>query len=263
MVKKVKNTDSVAHAWTGQTIEPNEYYIIENVELFKWQNDSDVLTDIGSGILVVNDGTNDITDVATAINFLKDADTIPRDSDGSPLSRTKITTTGWHYQLHGVEFETSKLDSIYSKKVDGTDYGYSSIKFYKSLDGVDTQITGEDLNQEYLDTNCIKTILDWEPTHDLEIIGGMLKMNSSPSENLRMWTIGVPDIPEVYGGSKPFATNINLKYIGIEEGVKVDGRAPKYLTYSATYHTTKLRLIFRHSAGFKHDLHMIFELFKA
>ena len=60
-----------------------------------------------------------------------------------------------------------------------------------------------------------------------------------------------------------FVINTNLKYIGVEEGVKVDGRAPKYMTYSATYHTTKLRLIFRHSAGFKHKMHMIFELFKA
>ena len=48
-----------------------------------------------------------------------------------------------------------------------------------------------------------------------------------------------------------------------EEGVKVDGRAPKYMTYNATYHTTKLRLVFRHAAGYKHKMHMVFELFKA
>ena len=137
------------------------------------------------------------------------------------------------------------------------------MKFYGLVDNVETQITGENLNQTYLDSHCIKTLIDWEPTHDIEILGGMLKMNSVPSENLRMWTIGVPDVSEAYGGSKPFAVNINLKFIGTEEGVKVDGKTPKYLTYSATYHTTKLRMIFKHSAGFKHQLHMIFELFKA
>lgn len=187
----------------------------------------------------------------------------PKDSDGSPLQRVKITTTGWHYQLHGVEFETSKLNSIYSKKVDGTDYGFSSIKFYELVNGVETEITGANLNQTYLDSNCIKTIMDWEPTHDLEIIGGMLKQKEIPGSDVRLWVIGVPDVPEVAGGSKPFAVNINLAFIGIEEGVKVDGRAPKYLTYNATYHTSKLRIMLRHPVGFKHKMNMIFELFKA
>lgn len=188
---------------------------------------------------------------------------IPKDSDGSPLQRIKITTSGWHYQLHGLEFETSKLNSLYSKKVDNTNYSFGNLKFYESIDGIETEITGDNLNQSYLDSSCIKTIMDWEPTYDLEIIGGMLKMNTSPNEDLRMWVVGVPDVPEAYGGSKSFAVNVNLKYVGIEEGVKVDGRAPKYLTYNATYHTNRIRMIFRHSAGFKHNLMMVFEIFKA
>jgi hypothetical protein len=77
-----------------------------------------------------------------------------------------------------------------------------------------------------------------------------------------LWVIGVPDVPAIYGGSKPFCTNVNIKYAGLEEGVKVDGRAPKFMPYDATNHTNKLRLIFRHPAGFKHKLCMIFELFK-
>ena len=188
---------------------------------------------------------------------------VPKDSDGAPLQRSKITTTGWHYQLHGMEFETSKLNSVVSKKVDNTNYGFSVCKFYK-LDGEqEVEITGEDLNQVFLDLNCIKTVIDWEPTHDLEIIGGMLKQQTPPASDLTLWVVGVPDVLEAYGGSKPFCVNVNLKYMGIEEGVRVDGRAPKYLTYSTVYHTTKLRLMFRHAAGLKHKMHMIFELFKA
>jgi len=260
---KIKNIDTVAHTYSGQEIAASGYYIVQDFERVLWANNDSLIADIGSGKAQVNDGTTDISGVANQVNFLRDIVITPRDSDGSPLNRVKITTTGWHYQLHGLEFETSVKDSNYSKKVDGTNYSFTSMKFYKDVSGTETEITGSDLNQTYLDANCIKTIIDWEPTHDVEVIGGMLKQQGTPSEDVRLWVVGVPDVSEAYGGSKPFVINTNLKYIGVEEGVKVDGRAPKYMTYSATYHTTKLRLIFRHSAGFKHKMHMIFELFKA
>lgn len=187
----------------------------------------------------------------------------PRDSDGSALSRTKITTTGWHYQAHGLEFETSKLNSLYSRKPDNTDYNFSIIKFYKDVSGVETEIVGNDLNQTFLDANCIKTVVDWEPTSDIELIAGSLKQKVIPVQDIHFWLVGVPDVAEAYGGSKPFVVNVDLAYIGLENGISVDGRAPKYMSYSATYHTTKLRLIFRHLVGFNHKLHFVFELFKA
>jgi hypothetical protein len=95
------------------------------------------------------------------------------------------------------------------------------------------------------------------------LLGGSLKQASEPTEDIYLWVVGVPDVPEAYGGSKSFITYINLKFMGLEEGVKVDGRAPKYLSYSAQNHTNKMRLIFRHPAGTKHKMHMLFELFKA
>jgi hypothetical protein len=137
------------------------------------------------------------------------------------------------------------------------------MKFYKLDNGNEVQITGEDLNQDYLDANCIKTIVEWEPTHDLEIMGGMLKQSAAPTTDVRLWVVGVPDVPAEYGGSKPFCVNINLKYTEAEEGIRVDGRASKFLEYSAQNHTSKLQLIFRHNIGINHKLHMIFELFKA
>ena len=214
------------------------------------------------GLVSAHDGTPLPANSVTNVKITEDV-SIPKDSDGSPMQRVKITTTGWHYQLHGIEFETAKLNSIYSKKVDNSDYGFGVIKFYKDVSGTETQITGDDLNQDYLDVHCIKTIIEWEPTHDVEIIGGMMKQQAAPTEDVRLWVVGVPDVPANYGGSKPFVVNTNLRFIGTEEGIKVDGRAPKFLSYSATYHTTKMQMIFRHSAGFKHKLHMVFELFKA
>lgn len=70
----IKNTDTVMHTWSGQGILQDEYYLIENLELPRWQNNSKLQTDIGSGIAIVakdNSGNTDITDVNDAINYLK------------------------------------------------------------------------------------------------------------------------------------------------------------------------------------------------
>jgi hypothetical protein len=180
----------------------------------------------------------------------------PKDTDGSPLQRIKVTATGWSYQLHGVEFKTSQLSSIHSKKADGTDFGFANIKCYDSdNDLIETQ--------ELADTDCVKTVIDWEPTHDYEIVGGMFKLASLPEVDVRLWVIGVPDVPVEYGGSKEFVTSVNIKYIGLEEGVRADGRASKYLAHNAQYHTNKMRLVLKHPAGYKQDFQMIFEIFKA
>lgn len=262
-MKKFKNNKLEADSWVGQLIEPGAYYTIEDFELFRWQNDSKVLTDIAAGNGIVNDGSSDILDVASAINFLKDEDATPRDTDGAPLARQKVTQSGWNYQIHGLEFKTCQLDSLYSKSHDGSvsgvDFGFSTIKVFKDNgSGVLVQCS----DQTDADTNGVATQIDWEPTHDIEIIGGMLKQLSPTSDNIRVWVIGVPDVPAVMGGSKVFVANVNLKFIPVAEGIRVDGRAPKRLSYSATYHTNKIRLFFRHPAGCKHDMHMIFEFFK-
>lgn len=265
MAKYIHNLSEENITYQGREVEADEFFLIPAEVETDYMSDAQLIADLANGVVKMSaNGTSDLNGNASAqVDFLKGIDLSPRDSDGSLLQRIKVTTSGWHFQLHGIEFETSKLSSIHSKKVDNTDYGFTTAKFYEDVEGVETLITGEDLTQEYLDANCIKTVIDWEATHDLEIIGGTVKQKSIPSEDLRVWVVGVPDVPAEYGGSKPFVINANLSFIGLEEGIKVDGRAPKFMTYSATYHTNKLSLIFRHSAGFKHKLHMIFELFKA
>lgn len=186
----------------------------------------------------------------------------PKDIDGSILSRIKVTKLGWQFQLHGIEFETSVLNSIYEKDSNLQDYNYSALKFYELIDNVETLMVNPTQND--LDTKCVKTVLDFEPTHNYEIIGGFFKQTELPTSDVRFWCVGVPDVPAQYGGSKEFATgSINLKYAGLEEGISIDGRAPKYLAYSATYHTNKLIFILRHSTGFKHKMNIWLEYFKA
>lgn len=202
----------------------------------------------------VEDNAADLSDFETNFKAGANKKLESKDSDGTALSRTKITTTGWSFQLHSLEFKTSQLDSVYSKKADGTDIGFANIKCYNAAG---TLLT----TQESCDTDAVKTVIDWEPTYDYECLGGMLKQLTAPTEDIRVWVIGVPDVPAAYGGSKEFVSSVNLKYMS-GDGVTADGRAPKYMTYSATYHTNKLRLVFTHAAGYKHSMQMIFEIFR-
>ena len=213
---------------------------------------------------VLKDDGSEQTDFESNYKNTANKSIVPqKDSDGAVLQRVKVTTTGWSYQLHGLEIDTSTIDGTYSNKADGTPYGFSALKFYKTVDGADVQITGDDLNQTFLDSNCTKTVLDWEPNHDYELMGGQFFQKSRPTDDVELWVVGVPDVPAAYGGSKEFISQLDLAYIDVGQGIKIDGRAPKYLTYNATYHTNKMRFIFRHPAGYKHEMHIVFEIFKA
>jgi len=58
------------------------------------------------------------------------------------------------------------------------------------------------------------------------------------------------------------ATCINLKFLTPGNVYEVDGRVAKYLTYSATYHTNKLRFIFTYPAGTSETLAMTLEYYR-
>ena len=60
--------------YQGQDILPGEYELIAELNLPKWKSDSQLLSDIGSGIAIVakdSSGNGNIIDVNLAINYLK------------------------------------------------------------------------------------------------------------------------------------------------------------------------------------------------
>lgn len=181
---------------------------------------------------------------------------IPTDTDGIALSRTKMTQTGWHYQLYGIEFETAKLDSLVNLDVDGSALGHATIKFYNSSN---VELT----TQLAIDLGCVKTVIDWEPPWDYEIIGGQFRQLSVPGTDAIMHVIAVPDIPAGSGGSVPFVNNVNLRYLSNSDNIKTDGRTSKKLVYNASLHTNKLRIIIEHSILMTHKMHLMFEIFRA
>jgi len=102
----IKNADTIAHVWSGQQIQPGEYYLLEESEKPKWQNNSQFLTDVANGVAVLargDSGSDDITDVSEAISFLKDE--VPKNENGLPLTAptfedTQGLTTVWKSYLY-------------------------------------------------------------------------------------------------------------------------------------------------------------------
>lgn len=182
------------------------------------------------------------------------------DTDGAQIVRHKAAKSGWTFSAMSMEFATSALqaDCLHCKKADGTDISGVSIKIYNNSD---TEITTKGVLDANLAT-AVKTVLDFEPPYDYELIGGSLRTETTISNDVRLWIVAVPDIAAASGGSKEMASGINLRYLTPGNVYDVDGRVSKYLTYSATYHTNKLRFIFKYPAGTSEALSIVLEHYK-
>ena len=77
MSKYVKNTHVTdTQNWAGQDVAAGEYHEIVDQKVPRWQNNSAFLVDLASGLAVMakdNSGSKDITDVNSAIDYLKDS----------------------------------------------------------------------------------------------------------------------------------------------------------------------------------------------
>lgn len=113
-MKFVKNNKQTVDIWAGMQIQPNTYYQLEELEYNKWANNSKVLTDITSGDLLVaksNDGTTDISDIAEAINYLKDIDV--KVIKQEPFASKTVGGKSLYKRVHGVVLECSGGSNIF------------------------------------------------------------------------------------------------------------------------------------------------------
>lgn len=182
------------------------------------------------------------------------------DIDGTPLARQKASKKGWSFWAVPIEFTTSSIGgSVYCKDSAGVDVPGITCKIYN---GSNQEITDAGLANINL-TTCVKTVLDFEPAFDYEMIGGSLRINSNPSQDVRLWIVGAPDIPAQYGGSKEFASGVNLKFLAPDSSFEIDGRVTKYVTYSAVTHSGKLRVILKHPAGLSLNIQVVIHTYRA
>ena len=196
---------------------------------------------------------------------------IPVDIDGSQINRPKTTETSFHYEPRCLDFYTSKLNSLYNRKdngggiLDGTDYGDAGLRFYNSSDIELTQGGAETdaAFQARLDSNCTKTIMWWQATYDMDLIGGMLQLKNQPTSDTYFWCVVAPDIPEGSGGSIPFfASGLNLYFYKDGTMHHYDGRGAKRFVADPVYNSNKFHFIFKHPVGEQVGLQIVVDTFR-
>jgi hypothetical protein len=178
------------------------------------------------------------------------------DLDDRQLIRLAYAKPGWSYLSYPIEFETSKLNSIYSKDWQGNDKTDLTIKFYNDNNVEVTSVVDED--------TITRTEVVFKPNYDYELIGGSLRQTDITDSDLRLWVIGgVIELGNI--GVKEFVSGINLRYIGKDEEFKTDGRASKYMKKTIAgipYQGNQLKFILRHPAGLKHKICFNLEFFR-
>jgi len=274
MSKYIHNLTESEKIYRGFNIPAVSYFEIPYNQEIQFANESTILVDIANGdIKMSKDGLVDIEDVNEQINFLKS--NIPKDvvmtdgtldvranqfdTDFAQIVRVKAAKRGWSFWALPIEITTSTIGgTVYAKDSAGVDIPGVTCRIY---DGSDVEITTPGLLNANLN-QCVKTVLDFEATFDYEMIGGALRINSNPTQDVRLWIIGAPDIPAIYGGSKEFASGINLKFLAPDSSFEVDGRVTKYVTYNGTDHRGKLRVMLKHPAGLAVNMQIVIHTYR-
>lgn len=201
-------------------------------------------------------------------NQVKPVSIIQADPDtGGLLLTPKFAPTSWHQQYFETEFETSNSgsDSIHEKDWLNEDLGFSSLKFYKVVNGEEVECS----DQTDIDANCIRTDLLWMPPFDYSIKSGWIAQKSVPETNMYVWALGA-DLDADYGGPQAvFAEGgINLTYVDARTRAGLDGVSATVLYYAHPQlgpgaGTNRIRFVVRHGAGIKHRIQAVLEIFLA
>jgi hypothetical protein len=177
---------------------------------------------------------------------------INKDSDtgGMPFS-PKWAPDGWHQCLHETEFELSKIGSIHEKDHNGSDLNWSTVKFYD-------EALNELVTQGACDSDCVWSFYDWMPPMDYAIKAGRVSQLTVPNVDVYFWAIGLPDVsPKIFSNG-----GINLCFVEARDPIGLSGVSATVLPYMGGIGTNKIRFKFKHPAGFKHRIQIIWEVFR-
>jgi hypothetical protein len=247
---RVKNNTQYQEIYCGQLIIPSSTYDIQPNELHIWKSTDSVVVALSNGNLLISDGSENYkSQGAEAVQYLMGVDTAPKDPAGRPIQRMAATIEGWHYQLLSVEIETAKSGGFYCKDEAGNDLGFVT---YKMLDS--------NGNETQVENDCVKTRVWIRPTHNYEVIGAIFGQAEVPTEDVRLFVVGLPGVANVN-----FSTGgINLRYCGLGTYQLANGRASKYLGYVHQVPDANSFLFSAsHNSGFKHKFQVTLEIYKA
>jgi hypothetical protein len=166
------------------------------------------------------------------------------DESGKPFARFAIAKSGNVLQCFNTTFKTAKQNTLFSQDHKGNDYTFVQYTMYDNTNAI-----------TLTDANCVKTVIDFMPPWNYELVGGMMWHKNTPTENVYAYLIAMPDLdPSIGGQHEMCGGGFNLAFLGDNQNFGIDGKAPKELPYNGGIGTNKLRCEFHHPAGFEHDI---------
>ena len=180
----------------------------------------------------------------------------PRASDGRLTVRQTTANRTTNFKLRAVSFFTSTSGSVHNvNPITDADYGDVTMVLYDAA-GAPTSVQA----------NAVKTVIDFEPTYNYEVIGGFIDLPSALKDGTtNQWfiaAIGVPDYPPAYYGQVDFVNEANLEAV-TNQRVVSDGRAVSFMPYNfdGMPHTNRMRFIVKHPAGAQQRFQIYIETF--
>lgn len=183
-------------------------------------------------------------------NDAANAAIMPKSKDGRHAVRYTAANRTKNFKLRVFSFYSGKLLSnalVHNvNPVTDADYNDITVKIYNAQGG--------EITSSLLQSTSVKTVIDWEPTYDFEIIGGYLDTPSSlkdgSSDAWFLSVIGVPDYTIDQGGSVDYISETNLEAVTTQQ-MNSDGRAISFMAYNygGAPHTNKMRFVLKHPAG--------------
>lgn len=251
-IVQIRNNTVEIKLWIKEFIGFEEYLIPNDNPLIltKYATHEAFIKAITNGEASIGDGNEYFLSPVQQLQWLQnEAFPAPLDADGAPIVTNKTNSSGWTYQKLGIDFHTCNPESLVCMNFDGSIDDSVSLRCYDS-----NNVLLE--TQENRDLYCVKTVVDWMPRHDIELIGGAFK--TIGLQNARIWFVAVPDYPAAYGGQKQLAKNISLAF---DSSFVCDGRNRKKLLYNNGAGTNKFRAIITHQAGQGFNCQFLLEAF--
>ena len=202
----------------------------------------------------------------------------PKDPEGRQFTRNVVTEPNWHYSPRSLDFYTAKRNSLYNRShhcgalnndatIDASpDMGDGWLKFYDATNTLLVQDGGESDEdfQIRLTANCCKTVLEFEPDFNYDVLGAKLQFRNPPSDRAYFWFVAAPDVPEAYGGNVVFmGGGMNISFFSDKGYFECDGKSVSRVTYDGTYHSGKVALITKHGVGVQIGVQLILQFYSA
>lgn len=185
-------------------------------------------------------------DDALALGFYKDlgnALSIPKTKDGREINKPSTANRCTNFNQRPLTFYTAKPGSLHNvNPVTNADWADATLVLYNADGSVSSDGAA-----------AVKTVVDWEPHYNFEIIAGKLDIPLAVRDGTTdLWwfgAIGVPDYPPMYYGQIPYIGEVNLE--AAQGRVTADGRSISFLPYNlgGYPHTNKMRFYIKHPSG--------------